>query len=80
MANLIQQLKCAQRELAKRQSVYPRLIRENKLSEDKAALEIDGMASIIKTLQTQVWLEEVSADLGGKRVEVDEVNIKGQHK
>lgn len=44
-------IKCARREQAMRERVYPRLVAAGKLTEEKAADEIATMAAIVDTLQ-----------------------------
>ncbi len=70
------QLRCAQREVQKRRAVYPKLVSEGKLTEDRAATEIACMAAIVKTLTTQVALEQVSREIypGTERLEYSPTN------
>jgi hypothetical protein len=47
-------LKCAERELKMRQSVYPRWIDAGKLSAGRAAHELAAMAAIVEDYRKQV--------------------------
>jgi hypothetical protein len=49
--SLGKQIKCAERELALRRRVYGRQVDAGRMSEDKAAAEIDAMAAICQTLR-----------------------------
>lgn len=67
MKTLGEQLAAARRELALRQRVYPRWLREGKIGDLKAAHETECMAGIVATLTRLVELAEISAELGGRK-------------
>jgi hypothetical protein len=56
---LREQLDCARRELALRKSVYPKWVRENRMTPTKAAHEIAAMEAIHATLEKVLMLDEV---------------------
>ena len=55
--SLVRQLKCAERELAKRHKHYPSWIRQGRLRRPTAEREIAEMTAIIATLQRLVMAE-----------------------
>lgn len=57
------QLACAQRELAKRERMYPKWIREGRLNPHVAEHEIAAMAHICQTLEKLVGLEETTVQM-----------------
>ena len=65
MTPLTVQLACAQRELALRHSAYPRWVAAGKMKQSKADEEIEAMRAIVKTLERQVLLDEISAEMRG---------------
>ena len=58
-------LKCAQRELAMRERVYPRRVAEGKMSQQSADHETDCMAEIVKLLEEKAKAEDPQQDLFG---------------
>lgn len=58
-------LKCAQRELAMRERVYPRRLAEGKMSQQSADHETDCMAAIVKLLEEKAKAEDPQQDLFG---------------
>lgn len=56
--SLQKQLACARRELALRTRVYPRWVATEKMTEDAARRELDGMAAIVQTLERLCTREE----------------------
>lgn len=50
-ASIGEQITEVQREIAKRASVYPRLIEAGKLSREKADRHIENMQAVLATLQ-----------------------------
>ena len=63
MKTLKEQLASAKRELAYRNRVYPRWVKENRMPESKAKFEIECMESIIQTLEKANVLFEVSQEI-----------------
>ena len=61
--SLPEQLKAARRELGKREKHYPEWVRCGRMSDEKARYEIECMKAIIKTLDTQLDLFEVSEEM-----------------
>lgn len=59
--SLAAQLQCAQRELAMRQRVYPRWIREDRIAPQKAEREQALMAAIVETLARLCAQEQAHA-------------------
>jgi hypothetical protein len=57
------QVRCAERELAKRHAVYPKFVQERKLSPAKADEEIAAMTAIVETLKRSQMLSEVSEEI-----------------
>jgi hypothetical protein len=45
------QIKCARRELAMRERVYPRWVQDGRMKQDAADREMAAMAAIVKTLE-----------------------------
>lgn len=45
------QIACVAREIAMRERVYPRLIRQQRMSDTKAHQEIQTMRAVLRTLQ-----------------------------
>ena len=45
------QIACVAREIAMRERVYPRLIRQQRMSDTKAHQEIQAMRAVLRTLQ-----------------------------
>lgn len=58
--SLTNQLKAAQRELAKRERMYPRWVREGKLKAPVADHEIRSMEAIVLTLEKLIALDETT--------------------
>lgn len=50
MITLADQIACVKREIAMRKSVYPKWVRLGKMTEEKAAREIEVMQSVLDTL------------------------------
>ena len=48
---LHQQIRCAEREVALRIRVYPRFIRQKRMTEEKAIYEMQTMQQIVNTLK-----------------------------
>lgn len=57
---LAQQIRCAERELAMRQRVYPNWVAGGRLSQEKADHEIAAMRAIVETLRAS---QEKQAEL-----------------
>ena len=53
MSKLPELIRCAERELAVRESAYPRWVAEKRVSQETADIEISAMRSIVSTLK---WL------------------------
>lgn len=51
MKPLSDQIACAEREIAKRRQVYPRLVATRKMTEGKAQHEIACMEAVLETLK-----------------------------
>jgi hypothetical protein len=49
---LLQQLRCAERELRQRKRLYPKLVRQETMPQARAAQELACMAAIVDTLKT----------------------------
>ena len=47
---LLEQIACVARELAIRKSVYPRLVEQKRMSDEKRVMEIAQMESVLETL------------------------------
>ena len=58
-----EQLACARRELALRQSTYPKLVAAGRMTSEKAAKETAAMAAIVETLDRCLLLEQVSEEI-----------------
>ena len=58
-----EQLACARRELALRQSTYPKLVAAGRMTAEKAAKETAAMAAIVETLDRCLLLEQVSEEI-----------------
>lgn len=56
-------LKCAERELAMRERVYPRRVAEGKMSPDSADHETECMAQIVELLCEKAKAEDPQQDL-----------------
>ncbi len=67
MKSLPDQLACARRELAMRQNVYPKWVKDSRMTQDKSNSEIDGMQSIIQTLEKLQMLAEVSEEMKNRK-------------
>jgi hypothetical protein len=67
------QVRCAERELAKRQAVYPKLIQERKLPQVKADEEIAAMTAIVETLKRSRMLSEVSEEIKAEEANKQEL-------
>lgn len=63
MISTPQQLACARRELALRRNVYPKWVREGRMTQAKADDEIAGMEAICATLEKLQLLEEASEEM-----------------
>lgn len=50
---LVDQIKCAERELAMRRNVYPKLVITKRMNQEKADKEINGMEAIVATLRAK---------------------------
>lgn len=46
-----EQIKCVEREIRMRQTVYPRLVARGRMTEQKRAYEIEAMKSVLQSLQ-----------------------------
>jgi hypothetical protein len=66
--SLQDQVRCAQRELAMRLRVYPKWVREGKITKEKQDLEIAGMSAIVTSLQKLHDLWQVSEQIRGPLV------------
>lgn len=66
MKTIDEQLACAKRELALRHNVYPKWIANRRMTQDKAAHEIDCMEAIVATLQYRKDLIEVGDEMKRK--------------
>ena len=51
MKTITEQIACVKRELGLRQGVYPRLVSQRRMSEAKAAHEIECMKAVLVTLE-----------------------------
>lgn len=60
--NLSAQIRCVERELAKRRAVYKRLIEKGTMTERKAEEEIGAMQAVLRTL---VEIDEKDASSRG---------------
>jgi len=49
-----EKLRCAQRELAMRERVYPRLIANGRMTKEEASRELDAMRSIAADYQQEL--------------------------
>ena len=49
--NLINQIKCLEREIKMRKSFYPRLVAQNKMNKDKMNYEISMMEGALNSLK-----------------------------
>ena len=58
-----EQLACARRELALRQSTYPKHVAAGRMTAEKAAKETAAMAAIVETLDRCLLLEQVSEEI-----------------
>lgn len=63
MISIVDQLSCAKRELAMRQNVYPKWVRDGRMTQAKADDEIECMQSIVASLEKLKYLEEVSEEM-----------------
>jgi len=63
------QLACARRELALRQRCYPRWIESRRMTQEKADIEIECMAAIVKTLEKLKHLKEVGDEMLSRKRE-----------
>lgn len=59
MISIDDQIKCVERELIMRKRCYPRWIKEQRMSADEAAREINNMTAVLRTL-SQVRIESLS--------------------
>jgi hypothetical protein len=57
------QLDCLKRELARRQRVYPKAVREKRINPHVAEYETRAMEAAIDSLDMLVQLEEVSIEM-----------------
>jgi hypothetical protein len=48
---LTDQIKCAKRELAIRESVYPKWVQSGRMKREVAAYEIDAMRAVVASLE-----------------------------
>lgn len=66
MTTLTTQLSCLTREISMRRKLYPRWVRENKMTMDKAKSEIETMENAAATIQRLIDLEEMSREMVGR--------------
>jgi hypothetical protein len=50
--SLTEQIRCAERELGKRQKLYPKWVREGRLNSLQADRELAAMSAVVQTLQS----------------------------
>lgn len=62
---LTAQLLSANRELTRRLTVYPRVVKEGRMSQDQADSEIACQRAIIKLVERAIHLEEATREMMG---------------
>jgi len=62
--SLVEQLRCATRELALRKRVYPRLVANETMLQSTATRERAAMEAIVETLRTLVEAEDDASGQG----------------
>ena len=48
---LVDQIRCVKREIAMRESVYPRWVSDKRMTQEKAEAELAAMRAVLKTLE-----------------------------
>ncbi len=67
-----QQIKCVKREIEFRKKLYPRWIKNNNMTQEKADHEIGCMASVLETLEGLKRLEDAQQEMFNS---IGELNI-----